>query len=147
MEKSVNFIFAPHSLRRRVTPEGQTEVFASHRRGWLVLTPEEEVRRRVVCHLVGRMNIPATHIAEEYPVMLNGQSQRADIVVLDQNLRPFLVVECKAPDVPLSQEVLAQVVRYNSILCAPQIAITNGLEIKAFRVTAEGHYASCNFPL
>lgn len=123
------------------------EVLASQRRGWLLLTPEEEVRRRVVSHLTGRLGIPATHIIEEYPVMVGGQAQRADIVAVDRNLRPFLVVECKAPEMPLSDGVVEQVVRYNSVIRAPQVLVTNGRSLRAYRLTSEGTYAPCDFPL
>lgn len=146
-EKHTDLIFAPHSLRRRLTPDGAVEVLASQRRGWLLLTPEEEVRRRVVSHLTGLLGIPATHIIEEYPVMVGGQAQRADIVAVDRNLRPFLVVECKAPEVPLSDGVVEQVVRYNSVIRAPQVLVTNGRSLRAFRLTSEGTYAPCDFPL
>lgn len=118
-----------------------------------MLTPEEEVRRRVVRYLTERLSVPAKLIVEEHPVMLNGQSQRADIVVFDPSLRPWLVVECKAPDVPLGQDVLDQVVRYNSVLGASQVVITNGLRVEAYtRVTASGtdlspRYVPCDFPL
>lgn len=123
------------------------EVWVSSRRRWLVLTPEEEVRRRVVAHLTGRLSVPATHIAEEYPVSLNGQPQRADIVVFDPGMKPWLVVECKAPDVVINRAVLAQAVRYNSVIGASQIVITNGLEIRAYALQSDGRYHKVGFPL
>lgn len=112
-----------------------------------MLTPEEEVRRRVVRHLVERLSVPATHIVEEYPVRLNGQPQRADIVVVDMEMKPWLVVECKAPDVAINQVVIDQVVRYNSILGARQVVVTNGRTIRAFSKGESGTYAECSFPL
>lgn len=123
------------------------EVWVPSRRRWLVLTPEEEVRRRVVAHLTGRLSVPATHIAEEYPVSLNGQPQRADIVVFDPGMKPWLVVECKAPDVAIDRAVLAQAVRYNSVIGASQIVITNGLEIRAYAIQSDGRYQEVGFPL
>lgn len=111
------------------------------------LTPEEEVRRRVVCHLIERLRVPATHIIEEYPVSLNGQPQRADIVVVDGSLKPWLVVECKAPEVALSQAVIDQVVRYNSVVGASQVVVTNGLELQAYSLTEKGIYKACAFPV
>ncbi len=128
-------------------------MWVASRRRWLVLTPEEEVRRRVVRYLTERLSVPAKLIVEEHPVMLNGQPQRADIVVFDPSLRPWLVVECKAPDVPLGQDVLDQVVRYNSVLGASQVVITNGLRVEAYtRVAPSGtelspRYIPCDFPL
>lgn len=146
-QKHTDFKFSPHELRTRVTPEGVTQVWVPSRGRWLVLTPEEEVRRRVVRHLVERLSIPPTHIVEEYPVMLNGQPQRADIVVVDGALRPWLVVECKAPEVALTREVIDQVGRYNSVVGARQIVVTNGRRVEAYTLTPRGSYEKCDFPL
>lgn len=112
-----------------------------------MLTPEEEVRRRVVRHLMERLSVPATHIVEEYPVRLNGQPQRADIVVVDMEMKPWLVVECKAPEVAINQAVIDQVARYNSILGARQVVVTNGRVVRAFVRAENGIYAECSFPL
>lgn len=146
-EKYGDLILAPHDLRLRRRADGEVEVWVPSRRRWLVLTPEEEVRRRMVAHLTGRLSVPATHIAEEYPVMLNGQPQRADIVVFDPQMKPWLVVECKAPEITIDKSVLAQAVRYNSVLGARQIVLTNGRVLKAYALTSDGLYAEVEFPL
>lgn len=146
-EKYTNFLFSPHLSRTRRGASGEVEVWAEFRRVWLRLTPEEEVRRRVVRHLTERLGIPPTHIVEEYPVVLNSQPQRADIVAVDRSLKPFLVVECKAPEVSLSQSVIDQVVRYNSVIGARQVVVTNGREVKAYALTEKGTYAECDFPI
>ena len=146
-EKYADLIFAPHELRLRRGAKGGVEVWASTRRAWLVLTPEEEVRRRVVRHLMVRLAVPATHIIEEYPVRLNGQPQRADIVVVDMEMKPWLVVECKAPEVAINQSVIDQVVRYNSILGARQVVVTNGKVVAAYTRTESGLYERVDFPL
>lgn len=101
------------------------------RRGWLELTPEEWVRRHVVSWLEG-VGIHAQRIVEEHPIPLNGQPQRADVVVVDCGCRPRLLVECKAPEVALSQQTLDQVVRYNSVLGADFVMLTNGLEHRLY---------------
>ena len=133
-------------MHTRIAPTGEREVWVPMRRKWLVLTPEEEVRRRVVAHLVAHLGVPPTHIVEEYPVELNGQHQRADIVVVGPDLKPWLVVECKAPEVPLTRAVLDQVGRYNSVIGAPQVVVTNGLEVEAYSLTPQG-YVAATFPL
>lgn len=114
---------------------------------WLRLTPEEEVRRRVVRHLVERLGVPPTHIVEEYPVNLNSQPQRADIVVVGKDLKPWLVMECKAPEVEITQSVIDQVVRYNSVIGALQVVVTNGRSVKAYALTDKGTYVECDFPV
>lgn len=78
--------------------------------------------------------------------MLNEQPQRADIVAVDKQMKPWLVVECKAPEVPITQSVIDQVVRYNSVIGACQVVVTNGRCVKAFALTEKGTYAECAFP-
>ena len=145
-EKYTDFVFAPHLSRTRRGASGEVEVWAAVRGVWLRLTPEEEVRRRVVRHLVERLGVPPTHIVEEYPVNLNSQPQRADIVVVGKDLKPWLVVECKAPEVEITQSVIDQVVRYNSVIGAPQVMVTNGCTVKAYAITEKGCYVECAFP-
>ena len=85
---------------------------------WLVLTPEEWVRQHMIRYLIEKRGVEAHYIVQEYPVSLGGMAQRADIVVLDKEGRPALLVECKAPEVPVSRlknrGVFDQAVRYNS---------------------------------
>lgn len=146
-EKYNDLIFSPHLSRCRKGADGGVEVWAPQRGLWLRLTPEEEVRRRVVRHLTERLKVPATHIVEEYPVMLNGQPQRADIVAVDKQMKPWLVVECKAPEVALSQSVVDQVVRYNSVIGARQVVVTNGRLVEAYALSEKGTYTKIDFPL
>lgn len=94
---------------------------------YLVLTPEEWVRRHVVEYLITHCNVPVLSIVEEYPVRLNGTAQRADIVVVDNSLRPKLLVECKQADVVIDQAVFDQAVRYNSVVGARYLILTNGI--------------------
>ncbi len=112
--------------------DAQIRVWSEPRRCYVVLTPEEWVRRHFVEYLCSLLCIPSTRIVEEYIVPLNGQNQRADIVVLGSGGEAQLVVECKAPEVRVSQVVLDQVLRYNSILGARYVVVTNGLEHRCF---------------
>lgn len=114
-----------------------TLVFDCVRRKWVVLTPEEWVRRHVVGYLSGACSVELPSIVEEYPVELNGQLQRADVVVFGADSRPCLLVECKAPDVAIDDSVLAQAVRYNSRVRAPRLMLTNGLTTSI--------YGTCDF--
>ena len=138
--------FPPIRLRARRTTEGRTEVFDRVRGRWLVLTPEEWVRRHVVEYLVSCCNALPQQIVEEYPVAINGMAQRADIVVLGEDARPRIVVECKEPNIELGEEVLAQVVRYNSILGAEYVVITNGLVTRAYRHEGGRYCIAEHFP-
>lgn len=118
--------FPPVKLRARMQG-AQTEVWDEWRGCYLVLTPEEWVRRHLLAFLAGHCGACVKRIVQEYPVRLNGQPQRADVVVVDAAGRPLLLAECKAPDVKLDGRTLAQAVRYNSVLGARYILLTNGL--------------------
>ncbi len=126
--------FPPIKLRAR--QNGSTiSVWDVVRRCYVVLTPEEWVRRHVVGMLMEQMKIPAAQIILEYPVVINGQRQRADVVVVDREGQPLLMVECKSYDVKLSQSTLDQAVRYNSVLLARYIILTNGLSHHCYQRT------------
>ena len=110
------------------------------RGGYLVLTPEEWVRRHVIEYLVNWCSVELQRIVTEYPVALNGQPQRADIVVVDCEGGPQMLVECKAADVKISQDVLDQAVRYNSVVGARYLMLTNGLKTFCFEACGGGRY-------
>jgi type I site-specific restriction endonuclease len=105
----------------------QTLIFDSVRRKWLVLTPEEWVRQHLINFLVTVKKFPASSIAVEKELALNDLKRRFDIVVYDNQLRPYLIVECKAPYVPLSPVVIEQTLRYNLTIKAPLLMISNGI--------------------
>lgn len=117
-------------FRMRLT-ENPPKIWDAVRRRWLVLTPEEWVRQHLIRLLVERGGVPPGNVSQEYPVALSGTAQRADVVVTGRDGRPCLLAECKAPDVPLGREVFAQAVRYNSVVAAPYVLITNGCCIAA----------------
>lgn len=107
---------------------------------WLVLTPEEWVRRHVLALLCEQCGIDAINIVQEHPVEINGTRQRADIVVTGRDGRPSMLVECKAPDVAICEATLAQAFRYNAVLGARYVMLTNGLDHYLYEVSADGKY-------
>lgn len=114
--------------------DSRQEIFDPVRRKWVVLTPEERVRQIFILYLLNVKGFPLSHLSVEHAVTVNGMTQRYDLVVFDDDLKPYLVVECKAPQVKLTQSVVEQAGRYNSTLRAPLLCITNGLEHKAFQI-------------
>lgn len=138
MQELPKLNFPAVDLRRKEGPKG-LQVWCETRRQWLVLTPEEWVRRHLVAWLVAVCGVPALSIVEEYPVSLNGQPQRADVVVVGRDAKPLLVAECKAAEVKIDQSVLDQVGRYNAVLKARYIFITNGREHYAYELTEAGY--------
>ena len=103
------------------------EVWDSLRGIYLVLTPEEWVRQHLIAYLTTQCGVAPMRVVEEYAVPLNGQPQRADVVVVGDRGEPLLLAECKAPNVSIGRHTLAQAVRYNSVLQARYVVLTNGL--------------------
>ena len=89
----------------------QQEVFDSVRQKWVALTPEERVRQVFILYLLNVKGFPLSHLSVEHAVTVNGMTQRYDLVVFDDELQPYMVVECKAPHVKLTQQVVEQVGR------------------------------------
>lgn len=117
-------------------------VWDNIRQCYIVLTPEEWVRQHLIAFLTTHLNIPERQISLEYPVKINHQNQRADVVALDRNGRPTIVAECKAPNVNITQSTLDQAVRYNSVIGAEYIILTNGLSHHIYRrVDEQGGYS------
>lgn len=123
-------IFPPLSLRARRKGD-RTEVWNSVRRIWQLLTPEEWVRRHVVEWLVGSHGVQRVNIVEEYGVDVNNQPQRADIVVFDRDIA-VLLIECKAADVAIDRSTVDQAFRYNAVVGARYVMLTNGLTAVVF---------------
>ena len=99
------------------------------------------MRRHVIEYLINWCGVELQRVITEYPVMLNGQPQRADIVVVGCDAKPLLLVECKAADVDIDQGVLDQAVRYNSVVGARFLMLTNGLKTFCLESLGEGRYA------
>ena len=97
-------------------------------------TPEEDVRQKTICFLHEEMNIPYDAMDTEIPLMyfVKGQRGRMDIVVygdVNNNRIPVMVVETKAPTVPLTDDVYLQAQRYAKIVKIPVLMVTNGEEL------------------
>lgn len=93
-----------------------------------MLTPEEWVRINTVQFLLKEKKYPKSLINVEKQLKLNNTVKRYDIVVFNTDGSIFLIVECKAPFVPINQLTFDQIARYNLALEAQYLMVTNGLE-------------------
>ena len=105
------------------------QIFDIIRKKWVVLQPEEWVRQHVVWYLIEEKGYPASLIAIEKSLLVNKLQKRFDIVLHNNIGKPLIIVECKAPGIKISEDTLYQALRYNSIIRAPYILLTNGLEM------------------
>ena len=144
MPNTTKLIFPDISARIKDL-EGEKYIWDSLRGRWLLLTPEEWVRQHVIGWLVAHKGIAALRISQEYPVNINGQHQRADIVVIDDFAKPYILVECKAPDVEIDGEVVMQATRYNSVVKARYIVLTNGKRLFCYEHHEGKYRAVANF--
>lgn len=103
-------------------------VFGQIRKKWLVLQPEEFVRQLLLLFLIHDMRYNRNRITVERGLKVHREDRRTDILVFDQAMSPFLLIECKAPKVPLTTDVFRQASQYNGPLRVPYLMISNGRE-------------------
>lgn len=116
----------PVSLKLR-EEEGILKVFDPIRNKYVAFTPEENVRRHFTAWLTDSLHYPATLMANEVTISFNGMNRRCDTVVYNRDMTPMVIVEYKAPDVTVTQAVFDQIVRYNMILRARYLIVSNGI--------------------
>ena len=110
------------------TAGAQEVVFDKIRKKYVVLTPEEWVRQHFVNYLIYDLKYPKSLIKIESGMVVNNLGKRTDIVVYNQAIEPFLLVECKASRVNLNNKAMEQLGIYNRTLKAQYLVLTNGLK-------------------
>ena len=93
----------------------------------LLVTPEEWVRQHVLHFFVNHKNVPKSLIASEFSINVNKLSRRCDGVVFSREGNPLAIIECKAPNINLTEHVFHQVAQYNFNLKVKWLILTNGL--------------------
>lgn len=97
------------------------------RRRWVALTPEEWVRQNFVRFLIEEREFPAALMNNEISLTQNGIKRRCDTLVADRQGSPLVIVEYKAPSVEITQKTFDQIVRYNMVLQAKYLIVSNGM--------------------
>lgn len=103
-------------------------IFDIVRKKFIPFTPEEWVRQHCIVFLNQILGIPLSRMAIERSISFNGLIKRFDIVTFSLKGTPEILVECKAPEIPLSQKTLIQAGVYNTKLDTPFIWLTNGFQ-------------------
>lgn len=107
--------------------DGATKIFDPLRKKWVTLTPEEWVRQHFCAWLKGELGYPASLISNEIGITVNGTRKRCDTVIFNREGNPRIIVEYKAPEITITQDVFDQIVRYNMALHAEYLVVSNGL--------------------
>jgi hypothetical protein len=119
--------------RGRETGAEKEYIFDTVRKQWVRLTPEEWVRQNFLNYLLKVMKYPASLIAVEKEIRVGELLKRFDILVYDRNHQPWMLVECKSMDEPLTEQVLQQVLRYNIGVPTNYLVIVNGHDCRGWK--------------
>ncbi|MGB5609392.1 type I restriction enzyme HsdR N-terminal domain-containing protein [Eudoraea sp.] len=122
---SLNF---PSYNFRFKSSENKQQIFDIIRKKFVSLQPEEWVRQHVIHFLCMDKKYPTSLINVEKTLSLNGLRKRYDVVVFNSDGSIHILVECKSPNVTVSQVVFDQIARYNMKMQAEYLMVTNGLD-------------------
>lgn len=121
--------------------EGSRMILDTLRRKFVRLTPEEWVRQNFVRYLIHEGGYPPGLMGIEVMFRYNTMKKRADILVHNRMGEPVLIVECKSPEINISDfyedKVYDQIGGYNLGLKVPFAIVTNGMVNYAFRFDPE----------
>ena len=109
-------------------PKARPAVLDPLRGKYVALTPEEWVRQHFIHFLISQKGYPKMLLANEVPLSIGNKNLRADSVLYDNELRPRMIIEYKAPTIPLSQKVFDQITVYNMLLHVDYLIVSNGLQ-------------------
>lgn len=114
-------------IRTRRMADGSMQVYDPLRRKFVALTPEEWVRQHFVNYLITEKGYRPALMANEVGLRLNGTLRRCDTVVYRRDMTPAVVVEYKAPEIEITQHVFDQIARYNLVMRADWLIVSNGI--------------------
>jgi hypothetical protein len=118
----------PQAVFKIKSNENTQLIFDIIRKKYVVLTPEEWVRQHVINYLITVKGYPKSLIAVEKQLTINTLKKRFDILIFNNLGLPEIMVECKSPTTPISQDTFDQIARYNLKLNADYLMVTNGLD-------------------
>ena len=110
------------------TEQGSRQIFDPVRKKMVKLDPEEWVRQNLIQFLHLEKKYPTSLMAVEKGLTVNGLRKRFDILCYNNDSKPLLLVECKAPSVKISQSAFDQISIYNLQFKVPFLLVSNGLE-------------------
>jgi hypothetical protein len=118
--------FPKYSFRFK-NSENKVAIFDEIRKKFILLTPEEWVRQNTIQFILQEKKYPKSYLNVEKIIKINDLIKRYDVVVFQPNGKIFLLIECKAPEVNITQNTFDQIARYNLSLKAEYLMVTNGL--------------------
>ena len=108
--------------------QGKRMIFDILRRKYVALTPEEWVRQHFVHYLIEHKDYPQGLLANEVKLQVGDKVLRCDTLLYNKEMKPQMIIEYKAPTVPLSQKVFDQITAYNILLHVDYLIVSNGMQ-------------------
>ncbi len=96
------------------------------RKKYLILTPEEWIRQLTIQYLIQEVGYNPNRMQVEKKFSFNQMNRRFDLLVYNQNFQPWMLVECKSPDMNITQSVFDQILSYNYSFQLEYLFVTNG---------------------
>lgn len=103
-------------------------IFDILRKRFIALTPEEWVRQHFIHFLVEHKGYPIGLLANEVQLKVGDKQLRADSVLYSRELKPRMIIEYKAPHIPITQKVFDQITIYNMLLHVDYLIVSNGIQ-------------------
>lgn len=119
--------------------EGKKQIFDALRKRFVALTPEEWVRQHFTRFLLEEKGFPGGRMIQEACVLVNGLKKRCDTLVYDSNAKPLVLIEYKAPDVAITQQVFDQIAAYNFALNVEYLIVSNGISHYCCKIVYDTH--------
>lgn len=121
------------------TKDNRDYIFDNIRRKYISLTPEEWVRQNFIEFLINYKSYPKGRIGNEISLIQNGIKRRADSVIYDIYGQPLIIIEYKAPEIKITQQVFEQIVRYNMVLRVKYLIVSNGISHYCCRINYDSN--------
>ena len=118
----------PDTVLKTKLVEGITQVFDVVRKKYFKLTPEEWVRQNFIHYLNIEKNYPMGLMGVEKMIKYNNLQTRADIILYNKEGNPTMIIECKAPNIKITQDSFNQIAKYNFKLKVKFLVVTNGMQ-------------------
>jgi hypothetical protein len=131
--------------KNQVIDQVKNQIFDPFRKKWVILTPEEWVRQNILQYIHQICNYPASLIAVEKSIQLGELTKRFDILIYKQD-KPWMIIECKEANTPISDKTISQLYQYQQVLNAEYLIATNGHETVGAQIITGKLHALQNFP-
>ena len=108
--------------------DGKRMIFDFLRRKYVALTPEEWVRQHFVHFLIEHKGYPKGLIGNEIELQIGAKRLRCDTILYNKMAQPQMIIEYKAPTIPIQQKVFQQISTYNLLLKVDYLIVSNGIQ-------------------